>query len=294
MTYVKRRITVSFSGGLDGQNLTFEDLRVHARIRGGGQINMGTAEVAIYGLTLSHISALSLYAQVIFMHASYTMTIIAGDVINGMNTVFKGTVTQAWADFQSAPDVPFHVVCKSGWIGQVQVNDQAWNSYSGTVPVSKMVKNCADQMGLPFRDYGVTATLTNPYHYGSPRDQIKKICEASSTAWNIGMADNTVNIWPNTGTKGSSGIIVAPPGRGGNVNLVSYPTFTDQGVLVKTEFAKVLDTGQTFSVVSDLQAATKNDWQINTLDYDLQARTPNGHWFLTIGGKSDNLPYLPK
>lgn len=279
MSFVERRITLSFAGP---QTLTFENLRVHARVRMGGSPGMGAAEVAIYGMSLSHINQLSTFGRAIHIYYDYQLTIMAGDEVNGMSTIFTGAVTQAWGDFQSAPDVPFHVVAMSGIIPQVQAKSQAWNSYAGTADVATMMKKLAGEMGYGFQNNGVTAKLENPYHFGSPRVQAKQIAEAARIGWTI--ENNILVIWPASGNTGDSGLVVSP-----QTVLVSYPTFTEYGVLVKTRFKRPVKYGTKITVESDLTPAC-GSWIVALQDYDLQARTPNGHWFLSLGCTKDGSP----
>lgn len=277
MVYFTRRyINATFIGP---RTVKLTKHRISARINVGGAPGIGKAQVSIYGMSLSEMNDLSTFGKAIHPQYDYRLIIDAGDEINGMNTVFEGAITQAWGDFQSAPEVPFQVVSQAGISQAVQrTGDQDFSSYEGSTDVGTMMESLAKTMGLKCENGGVNCKLESPYHYGSPWIQAKQIAEAANISMVI--ENGVLAIWP---------IDKPRPGAAADVNyispqtgMVSYPTFTDYGVMVKTEFRKPIKYGTEITVQSDLQRAC-GKWSVRLQDYDLQSLVPNGHWFLSLG-----------
>lgn len=274
MTFAARRIAVTFIGKV---TVKVENLRIFARIVKMGGVGMGTAEVTIYGLTLDLMNQLATFGTRVHPQYNYKVRVEAGDAINGMSLVFVGTITQAWADFQAMPDVPFHVIAQAGAIEAVQTGTPT--SIAGSADVATMIKGLAAQMGLPFENNGVNVKIADPYFWGSPRNQVKAIAEAAGIDWIID--DDKVAIWPANAARAGDTLEVSP-----QTGMAYYPTFTDYGVLVKLEFRRAITYATKFNVQSDITPAC-GVWNIRLVDYDLQAREPHGRWFVTLGGVRD-------
>lgn len=238
---------------------------------------MGTAEITIYGLKLSTMNQLATFGTRVHPQYNYSVIVEAGDAENGFSIVFKGTIVQAWADFQSAPDVPFHVVAQAGLIQAVQ--DGQPSSYSGSTDVATIMQNLAKQMGLAFENNGVKEKLDSPYYFGSPRNQARLVADAAGIEWIID--NDTLSIWPMNGNLEGSALYLSK-----ETGMVSYPTFTDYGVLVKGEFRRDIKYATQFTIKSDITPAN-GTWSIRIIDYDLQSLVPGGHWFFSLGGVRD-------
>ncbi len=274
MTFVERRIIVTFIGPTTVQ---LKELRVFARITKMGGVGMGTGEITIYGMPLDLMNKLATFGTRFHPQFDYSIKVEAGDKVNGMSVVFIGTIVQAWADFQAAPDVPFQVVAQAGSIQAVQTGEPT--SFEGATDAATMVKRLSGQMGLKFENHGVNTKIADPYFFGSPRNQVKEIAEALGFNWVID--DNVCAIWPRDKARGSGTLKLSP-----QTGMVSYPTFTDYGVLVKSEFRRAIPYASQFEVESDLTPAC-GTWFVSLLDYDLQAREPRGKWFVSLGGVRD-------
>jgi hypothetical protein len=161
MTYVRRYIDVSFtgaassgpftSGGGVSSGLTFNGrgkyaLRTSARIDHAGGFNYGTLALELRGLSLEHIKQLSTYGRYYMTpDSTYQVKVDAGDEINGMSTVFQGSVRQAWGDMRAMPDVPFRVLANMnmGEGAATNVATQAIKptSFAGPTEVTKCSSN---------------------------------------------------------------------------------------------------------------------------------------------------------
>ena len=203
MALLSRKINVTFSlaqGSFSesGTNsVTLPGLRISAKILKAGGPSMGKAQLLIYGMTLSQMNKLSTLGMVIQLVPRNTVLITAGDDVSGMGTVFIGTITSAYADFQAAPEVPFNVEAHTGIIEAVTPVDPL--SYSGSTDVATVMSSLATQAGLAFENNGVSTQLSNPYFPGSVWSQM----QAAAKAANIGaVIDNGNQGW--TGSSGGS------------------------------------------------------------------------------------------
>jgi hypothetical protein len=276
-SFQTRKLQFSFqldSGQFSGANntVTLDGHRATALITKAGLASMGGAEVTIYGMRDDQMAQLSTLGLIPSLIKRNTITIKAGDDVNGMSQVFQATIFQGWQDFSGAPDSCFRVTCFAGLIEAV--TPIAASSYPGRVDAAQVMSDLAKTMNLKFENNGVSAILTNPYWPGTARQQVVKVAEAGNFNWVI---DNgTLAIWPIGGSRaGSIPLISADTG------LVGYPTFYSLGINVKTLFNPAIVYGSQVQVQSILKAAS-GTWIVKTLSYDLSADTPSGDWFQTM------------
>lgn len=285
MALAERLINVTFtlgegSFGDTGQNtVKLSGLRISAKIVKAGGPSMSTLQMQVYGMTLSQMNQLSTLGMAPRLVRRNTVLVEAGDANSGMGTVFIGTITNAWADMQSAPDVPFRVEAHTGLIEAVSV--QPPSSFTGPTSVATIMSGLAVAMGLTFENNGVKTVLANPYFYGSPREQAKACAEAAGCEWIID--GNKLAIWNVGGF------------RGGEIPLISkltgmdnYPSYTSMGISVRTLFNPSIGYGGKIKVESTLKPAS-GEWVVFSLDYDLESKVPKGRWFTTIGAARPGL-----
>lgn len=276
MVFVRRKIKLSVTGEKVG-GLTEENLRVSARITGAGGVSMGAADILVYGLTLSTMNQLSTFGQRVSFTPRQEITVEAGDEVNGMSLVFRGPIVQAWPDFQGAPLVPFHIVSQSGTMDMGKPVDPI--SFSGSTDAGEAAKRVAQQMDevKSFENHGVSIKIDSPYLWGSPRNMMKQLAATAKFAWVL--ENGTLAIWPANKQRGGGGGLLISPETG----MVSYPAFTEIGVLTRSEFRRAVQYGTVFTVQSDIQPAC-GDWKIVRIEYDLESDVPHGHWFMTLEG----------
>jgi hypothetical protein len=155
-----------------------------------------------------------------------------------------------------------------------------------------MMSGFARQMNLGFENNNITVNLTHAYFSGSARTQAQKCAEAAGIEWGI-VNGNTLAIWPRGGNRNTPSIPEVSPATG----MISYPSFTQQGIIVKTVFNPLISFGSLITVKSTLlsgiasaqqqtsQSATQTfptQWAVNKLDLDLDSLMPKGQWLSTI------------
>lgn len=271
--------TFAGSGGKD--TVTLSGYRASAKIANSGAPSGSSLHLEVYGMTLSLMNQLSTLGMVVRLVPRDTVVVAAGDARKGMTTVFVGTIINAWADFQSAPNVPFYVEAQSGLGESVTVIPVS--SYRGGTDVAQIMGTLARQMtgpdgkvGATLVNNGVTAQVANPYYDGSIMDQVKKVAAESGIGFDY--SNGVLYIWPSGGTKGGAVPVVSP-----ETGMVGYPSFVSQGIQVRTRFNPSIVFMGTIKVESSLDPANKV-WGVFSLDHDLESMVPNGQWFTTIGG----------
>jgi hypothetical protein len=249
-------------------------LRATAKIVKAGTPSLGEAQLQIYGMTLSLMNQLSTLGMVFSLIPRDSVTVLAGDDSTGLSVVFYGTIVQAWGDFASAPDVPFHIQAHTLGTESAITGDP--QSFTGPVDAAGVMKNLADKMGLTFENNGVSVTLPRSYFYGSLRAQADQCATAAGIQWFAD--DKKLAIWPTGKARDGDPVLVSDKS-----GMVGYPSFVAFGIQVRTLFNPKLRFGGTMTIDSILPAANKT-WNIINLAHDLATLFPGGDWYSTVGG----------
>lgn len=95
----------------------------------------------------------------------------------GGRLIFEGDITDAYADYNQAPDIPLILT------GQVSFNlrNQTAADFSakGDVPVADIIRALASSAGLKFENQGVSRSLSNPHFSGN---LVQQMLDAASAA----------------------------------------------------------------------------------------------------------------
>nr|WP_321986132.1 hypothetical protein [uncultured Lichenicoccus sp.] len=111
----QRQITIAITlgtgtfGKAGGNTVTLSGLRCAVTVERTGLPGFGTATARIYGMQDFLMRQLSSLGVPNYLVRNNTITISAGDAVAGVSAVYKGTITDAWADYSGAPDVAFNV-----------------------------------------------------------------------------------------------------------------------------------------------------------------------------------------
>lgn len=286
MTLRRRRIDVTFQLGPTtsasdptvttnptfaegGNTVTLQNHRASATIKQAGAASMAEAQVRIYGMTPSLMNQLSTLGRVRLAQARNTISVSAGNDEDGMAVVFQGTITTAWADFKSAPEVPFHVLAQSGMAAALTIVPAA--SFTGAADVATLMSGFATQMGFAFENNGVTARLASPYFPGALLRQAQSCAQAAGI--DMVIENNVLAIMPRGVARGGQIPLLSP-----STGMVGYPSFTGNGIGVQCEYNPNVTFHGLIQVESDLPPANGR-WRIINLLHDISAETPGGPWF---------------
>ena len=297
MTFVQRTIDVVFTLGntVNGNPNNFKEnngantvrlsgLRVSAKITKAGFPQLGHAQLAIYGMTKSLMDQLSTLGVQVQLVPRNTVTVLAGDVVNGQSVVFVGTIYQAWGDYSAQPEVPFYVEANTAFgIANAPLTP---TSFNGSADAVVILSGLAAAAGLNFENSGVSGIkISNPYFYGSPLDQIRKCKQAIEGQVGIVVDDATLAIWPKNGARNGTPPLISP-GSG----MVGYPNYNANGISLKTVFNPNVGFMKKITVQSSLGAPANGEWIVYGMDHDLESQVFNGQWFSMLQAQRSNLP----
>lgn len=286
MAFVRRILKATFvlgegDFGGGGQNqVDLPALRATADVVYAGGNAMGTLEMSIYGMPLSQMNALSTLGMIYTQQRRNSITVTAGDEddsggsVSGMATVFQGTIRTAWPDMQAAPDVPFRVSAATGLIDAIAPSKTI--SISGTAAAETMLSGLAVQMGLRFENNGVSVKLPNPYYAGSARSQALAIVQDAGIEWNAG-ANGVLAIWPAGQARTAASILISK-----TTGMDGYPSYTSNGVMLRTLFNPSLGLGNSVEIQTDLKLPYAGKWSVYGLNHHLDCMVPNGRWFSDV------------
>lgn len=255
-----------------GNEVTLENYRMSAAIKKAGGISMGELQLRIFGLSDSLMNQLATLGRLPLATRPNLITLSAGDE-NGMGVAFQGTITGAWADFKSAPNVAFFITALAGMDAALAVIPPT--SIAGTADVVTLMASFATAMGYTFENGGVAGQqLMNPYFPGTLREQAQACARAAGIDMII---DNqTLIIVPRGGARGQQAPLISAA-----TGLVGYPTFTNTGISATCVYNPNIGHLSTVEVKTDLKPANGR-WRINSLTHELDAEVPGGAWFTTF------------
>lgn len=294
--FIRRYIEISI-GALAGAanpssqalDVTLRGLRVSATIlNAGGMQNMSQANLLIYGLSKSHLNAMSTLGGRVFENDNFTIKVSAGDDKNGMSEVFNGNVVNAWADMQTAPGVVMHVDAQQEVPANVQPTGQDTSaiSHQGSVAASQLVSDLAQKAGWKFENHGVTAMINDHYEHGSILSHIRSILDAANAEGIV--QNNILAIWPKGGNRGDGNLVINK-----FTDMVGIPGFANQQIVVKKLFDKNINLGTTMDVESEVVSVANGEWIIQRIDYALESMVPHGDWFATLYGTKIGTAVVP-
>ena len=248
---------------------TFTGLRCNVVIQKFGYVSQSPLSMRVFGLPLSVMNDIATLGRLPLAGRNNTITVSAGDDEAGMSVVYTGTIQNAWADFQSAPDVALNI---DGQIGlyAAQASTEA-TSYDGAADASVILSGLAVRMGRTFQNNGVTAQLSNPYFHGTLLDQLHSCVAAAD----VDFEDDgvTIFIWPKNGSRGGTPPLISP-----QTGLVGYPTYNRNGIALLTLYNPLIGRGGLIKVESSLIPAS-GLWRVYSLTHTLDSETHNGPWF---------------
>lgn len=279
MSFVKRRIdvTINLAEGQFGDNagpaVTLSGYRVQAAVVAYNGDAQAQLQLRIFGLSQDMINKLTVVGPILTERRNNRILVAAGDVGgDALTVVYEGTISQAWADYNQAPEVVFNVVALAAAFEAVKPTNA--RSYRGAVQVAGVAQDLATAMNLAFQNNGVDVSLSNPYFPGTALDQLKSCARAAR--FNYTIDRGILAIWPHAGARAEEPVLI----QAGD-NLVGYPNFTGGGVEFTVLYTPQLGLGNRVQVISVVEAA-HGEWTVVSLVHQLEAEVPGGAWVSRI------------
>jgi hypothetical protein len=279
MAFAKKRIdlTISLGTGQFGDSgantVTLTGLRTSIEAQSYGGDAQPQLSLKVYGLSQSMMNQLTtigfVNSAIRFKNA---VQVAAGDDGGVMSTLYNGTISQVWADFNSIPDVCLNINSVTGLAANLKPVGAL--SYQGATDVATIMQTIANTMGIGFENHGVSVQLSAPYLPGTALAQMRSCARAADI--NAQIDRDVLIIWPKSGARGTDVTLVSP-----SSGMVGFPTFSSNGLNVRTLFNPSLKIGGKIQIQSSLTPAC-GTWRIAQLSHSLESETPNGRWFSTI------------
>jgi hypothetical protein len=289
--------------------VTLSGSRASVRIQDSGNPSTCTAEVKVWGMSPSLMNQLSTLGLVWNLMPKNLITIQAGDAVRGLSPVFSGQIMAGYGDYSQQPDVPFVFSCNlTAAFAAITVPP---TSFPAPFDVATAMAGFARQMNAGFLNSGnVHITLPPGYYKGSVIEQIQK-CAADANIYAkfplVNSKGNTLEIWPKTGSRGTTTSIPVISAQNG---MISYPAFTQNGIIVKTIFDPLISVGGRVKVESSLLSAIAvaqpgrpnianpsgpsipfpTQWVVTKLDLALDTMLPHGEWCSIVYAMNPGAP----
>lgn len=268
-TQKKIKLNIQLQNGKFGGNtntVTIEDLPIQVSVKRAGLPAMDEAKITILGLSRELMDSLTFLSYRNLLVNANKIDIYAGDN-TGLDLVFSGEITSAIPNFQSAPSVSMELEAITGYSSIVKAEPPF--SVKGSIPVSNLCEQIAKQAGFTFVNKGVNKIANNVHLKGGAITKLRSL----QKDYGIGMTieNNVVTIYPQN-QKGNLVLTVS-----NDNGLIGYPSFTQDGIKVKFEFAPQVSIGTVIKVDSVVPKAS-GEWSVFSLSHNISANIPNGAW----------------
>jgi len=277
LTRKRLRLTITLGEGQFGDTLAdtvvLEGFRMTADLQNPGDESMGLAQIKVFGIRQELINQLTSIGTINkSVRLKNEIYLDAGDDETGLQNVFQGTIFDAWADYNSAPDVGFNIIAYAGLAAAVKpVNP---TSYPGSASVSQIMQDLAIEADLAFEDYGVSVQLSNPYFQGTTLAKIRA-CARAAKIFHV-VERGALVIAPYTSQRGSVIPEVSP-----ETGMVGYPSLSSKGMQINLIFNIDILLQGTINVTSSVPMAC-GKWCVTNLSHSLSCEMPDGPWFTSL------------
>lgn len=265
-------------GSSDNDTITLQGFRASADIDKAGGMMMGTLRAKIYGVKQADMNSVTTLQWKPGTLIPNTVEVFAIDGA-AETLVFAGNIVNAWADYQSMPDVFLHIQAQAAFFNALKPIPP--RSFKGRVDVPSVMAQIARDLGYTFENNGVTTQLVDVYLPNTGMEQAKDLCRAAGC--DMYLDDKVLAITPpNVPRK-----VIIPkisPASG----LIGYPTFDGVGVNFQTLFNPAITFGGSIQLETDVQQAA-GEWVVTSVGHRLESEKPGGAWFSTVRGNANGL-----
>lgn len=256
-----------------GDTVTISGLRMMVDVVNAGGPSMGMATLRVYGLPFEMMNKLTTIGVINnAIRVKNTILIAAGDAETGMQNVFQGVISEAFGDYNAAPDVPFNVIAYAAY--DAALKPVGAISYQGATDVGGIMQTISNEMGLIFENNGVDVKLSNPYLPGTNLDRVRALASAADFRWT--MDRQVLAIWPRNGARSGEVPIVSS-----ETGMIGYPSLSSKGMDIRMAFNWNMRLGGNVMVESSLPMAC-GEWNIFNVSHSLSTEMPDGPFFTRI------------
>lgn len=274
-TIKKMRVDVTLGEGtFDGKNnaKSFELLAMECQIEKPGLPDKNSARISIYNMLPDDMRQMTTLAFHPLKTQKNLVAVYAGDD-SGLDLCFAGEITTAFADYSMAPTIKMDIEAAAGSYPALKASPPV--SVAGTTTAEQLISQFAAEIGYSFENKGVTSSVKNAVFNGSPIEKAKTV--ADQVGAELLIDDNRMVLMPfDKGRSGNAVLLSADTG------MLGYPTFTNDGIVVRCIYNPDLELGGLVEVKSIVPGAD-GTWKISRLAHTLSANLPDvGPWFSEI------------
>jgi hypothetical protein len=235
------------------------------------------AQAKIWGLSLAQMNSYSsrLPSAPGGGIEQYFLSIAAGNLGGQLTEAMNGLIWNSFIDLTGAPESAF-VLSIAGIYAAA--NPTAPLSQPGAQNAETLIEGICAGAGFTLRNNGAHAVLNNQAVYGSALDQIERIAEAAGFAWKWD-GKSTFYIWPAENGAVDSTIVRIGPNT--TPQLVNYPQYWQQGIIVTSLFNPEVQVGRRMEVTGSVLTKANGLWRIVGVQDDLTTMLDKGPWFTT-------------
>jgi hypothetical protein len=257
-------------------------IRASTRVQiNGGDSSSGRLDAVIYGLPLSLMNQLTTLGTQLNSQGQNTVTMMAGDAVNGMSMAFTGHIFDASPDGNAPPSLAFRFYALADHIWKMQ--PAAPTSVKGTGDVATIMGNLAKSMGLTLENSNVNVKISNPYLWGSPRVQAQQLAHMAGVQ--VLVDKGKLAIWPAGGSRQGAALMVSK-----TTGMKGTPRLSSAQVAVEVVYTPAIQFGGQMKIQSEEVAAANGTWNIKNVVLDLESFMPRGKWFATLTGINPQSP----
>lgn len=265
-------------GSSNNDQITLQGFRAIADIDKAGGMMMGTLRAKIFGVKQVDMNSVTTLQWKPGTLIPNTVEVFAIDGA-AETLVFAGNIVNAWADYQSMPDVYLHIQAQSAFFNALKAIPP--RSFKGRVDVASVMAQIARDLGYTFENNGVTTQLTDVYLPNTGMEQAKDLARAAGC--DLYLDDKILAITPPNVPRKVIIPLISPAS-----GLVGYPTFDGVGVNFQTLFNPAVTFGGSVKLETDVQQAA-GEWVVTSVGHRLESEKPGGAWFSTIRGNANGL-----
>ena len=265
-------------GSSNNDAITLQGFRATADIDKAGGMMMGTLRAKIYGVKQQDMNSVTTLQWKPGTLIPNTVEVYAIDGA-AETLVFAGNIVNAWADYQSMPDVFLHIQAQSAFFNALKAIPP--RSFRGGVDVASVMAQIARDLGYTFENNGVTTQLVDVYLPNTGMEQAKDLARAAGC--DLYLDDKILAITPPNVPRKVIIPLISPAS-----GLVGYPTFDGVGVNFQTLFNPAITFGGSIKLETDVQQAA-GEWVVTSVAHRLESEKPGGAWFSSVRGNQNGL-----
>lgn len=263
-------------GSSNNDTITLQGFRATADIDKAGGMMMGTLRAKIYGVKQADMNSVTTLQWKTGTLIPNTVEVYAIDG-PAETLVFAGNIVNAWADYQSMPDVFLHIQAQSAFFNALKAIPP--RSFKGGVDVASVMAQIARDLGYTFENNGVTTRLVDVYLPNTGMEQAKDLARAAGC--DLYLDDKILAITPPNVPRRVIIPLISPAS-----GLVGYPTFDGVGVNFQTLFNPAITFGGSIKLETDVQQAA-GEWVVTSVGHRLESEKPGGAWFSNVRGNQN-------